>query len=245
MHLDKKRRKISKVMWYKCKYFKCIHSHLWKISKRSEKFQWWKILYQFCYWSCWMRTNYQIFLSLLFTLFKSMFCHQFVLETLFSSMIMKLKLKANECFYVHIKKIWLNFLRLILCWQVIAEGNHVINNKKIEAKKAKAKSGKIFVGGLTPEMKDEDIKSHFAQFGNVSLPPCGCKILSSCLVYFCLIECLIFFFFSPSCLFFICLDNLLEPCLLNLIINWWKNPCLPVLLTLPSVCTLFSCLFFT
>ena len=34
-------------------------------------------------------------------------------------------------------------------------------------KKAKAKPGKIFVGGLTAELQDEQIKEHFAKFGSV------------------------------------------------------------------------------
>lgn len=75
-----------------------VTTHLWKISKRSEKFQWWKILYQFCYWSCWMRTNYQIFLSLLFTLFKSMFCHQFVLKNFILKHDYEIKIKSKWVF---------------------------------------------------------------------------------------------------------------------------------------------------
>lgn len=50
----------------------------------------------------------------------------------------------------------------------MASGDHVINNKKVDPKKAKARYGKIFVGGLSNEISDEDIKSYFAQYGNVS-----------------------------------------------------------------------------
>lgn len=52
--------------------------------------------------------------------------------------------------------------------KVGAAGDHVINNKKVDPKKAKARHGKIFVGGLTNELADEDIKGYFGQFGNVS-----------------------------------------------------------------------------
>jgi len=44
----------------------------------------------------------------------------------------------------------------------------VINGKKVDPKKAKARHGKIFVGGLTQEISDDDIRTYFAQFGNVS-----------------------------------------------------------------------------
>lgn len=53
--------------------------------------------------------------------------------------------------------------------KVVAAGEHVINNKKVDPKKAKARHGKIFVGGLTTEIKDDDIKAYFAQFGTVSV----------------------------------------------------------------------------
>lgn len=51
--------------------------------------------------------------------------------------------------------------------KVLAAGDHVINNKKIDPKKAKARHGKIFVGGLSTELSDEDIKSYFAQYGTI------------------------------------------------------------------------------
>lgn len=53
--------------------------------------------------------------------------------------------------------------------KVVAAGDHIINNKKVDPKKAKARTGKIFVGGLIPEISDDEIKAYFGQFGNVSL----------------------------------------------------------------------------
>lgn len=50
----------------------------------------------------------------------------------------------------------------------MAAGDHVINNKKVDPKKAKARHGKIFVGGLDVETKEEDIRNFFGQFGTVS-----------------------------------------------------------------------------
>ncbi|XP_065556227.1 heterogeneous nuclear ribonucleoprotein A/B-like [Artemia franciscana] len=49
----------------------------------------------------------------------------------------------------------------------IKAGEHVINSKKVDVKKAKARTGKIFVGGLVPEISDDDIKAYFGQFGNI------------------------------------------------------------------------------
>lgn len=51
--------------------------------------------------------------------------------------------------------------------RVSAAEEHVINNKKVDPKKAKARHGKIFVGGLTTEISDDEIKAFFGQFGNV------------------------------------------------------------------------------
>lgn len=56
--------------------------------------------------------------------------------------------------------------------KVTAAGEHIINNKKVDPKKAKARHGKIFVGGLTTEISDEEIKTFFGQFGNVSIRCC-------------------------------------------------------------------------
>lgn len=52
--------------------------------------------------------------------------------------------------------------------KVMSAPEHIINNKKVDPKKAKARHGKIFVGGLTPEISDDEIKNYFGQFGNVS-----------------------------------------------------------------------------
>jgi len=51
--------------------------------------------------------------------------------------------------------------------RVSAAEEHVINNKKVDPKKAKARHGKIFVGGLTTEISDDEIKAFFGQFGNI------------------------------------------------------------------------------
>ncbi|XP_042219498.1 RNA-binding protein squid-like isoform X6 [Homarus americanus] len=51
--------------------------------------------------------------------------------------------------------------------KVINAGDHVINGKKVDPKKAKARHGKIFVGGLKADVSDDDIKSFFGQFGNI------------------------------------------------------------------------------
>lgn len=44
---------------------------------------------------------------------------------------------------------------------------HVINNKKVDPKKAKARHGKIFVGGLDADVTEEEIREYFGQFGTV------------------------------------------------------------------------------
>lgn len=51
--------------------------------------------------------------------------------------------------------------------KVSAAEEHIINSKKVDPKKAKARHGKIFVGGLTTEITDEEIKTYFGQFGNI------------------------------------------------------------------------------
>nr|CAD7408910.1 unnamed protein product [Timema poppensis] len=51
--------------------------------------------------------------------------------------------------------------------KVLSAGDHIINNKKVDPKKAKARHGKIFVGGLVPELTDDDIKNFFAQYGTI------------------------------------------------------------------------------
>ena len=47
-------------------------------------------------------------------------------------------------------------------------GEHIINGKRVDPKKAKARSGKIFVGGLPQDTTEETIRSFFGTFGNVS-----------------------------------------------------------------------------
>jgi len=50
---------------------------------------------------------------------------------------------------------------------VLAVGEHVINGKKVDPKRAKARPGKIFVGGLIPEITNDDVRNYFSAFGNV------------------------------------------------------------------------------
>jgi len=51
--------------------------------------------------------------------------------------------------------------------KVSSAGEHTINGKKVDPKKAKARHGKIFVGGLVPELTDEDIEEYFKQYGTI------------------------------------------------------------------------------
>nr|CAD7269042.1 unnamed protein product [Timema shepardi]CAD7580403.1 unnamed protein product [Timema californicum] len=46
---------------------------------------------------------------------------------------------------------------------------HYINKRKIDPKRVTKKSqqGKIFVGGLDPELTDDDIKAYFSQYGTI------------------------------------------------------------------------------
>ena len=44
---------------------------------------------------------------------------------------------------------------------------HTINGRKVDPKKAIARTGKIFVGGIKPELSDDDVRTFFAQFGKV------------------------------------------------------------------------------
>jgi len=50
---------------------------------------------------------------------------------------------------------------------VFDAGDHAINSKKVDIKQAKAKPGKMFMGGLKAEMTDEEIKTHFEQYGTI------------------------------------------------------------------------------
>ena len=52
--------------------------------------------------------------------------------------------------------------------QVLTSGDHAINSKKIDVKRARAKPGKIFVGGLSSDLSDETIRDYFSQFGTVT-----------------------------------------------------------------------------
>lgn len=52
--------------------------------------------------------------------------------------------------------------------KVIDGREHALSSKKIDVKKAKAKPGKIFVGGVAPELKEESIREHFTKFGAVT-----------------------------------------------------------------------------
>ncbi|XP_012280696.1 RNA-binding protein squid [Orussus abietinus] len=53
--------------------------------------------------------------------------------------------------------------------KLLASGEHYINKRKVDPKRVskKAQHGKIFVGGLTPEITDDDIKSYFGQYGTI------------------------------------------------------------------------------
>jgi len=44
---------------------------------------------------------------------------------------------------------------------------HVIKDRQCEPKRAKARQGKVFVGGIKSEISDTDIRSHFSQYGNI------------------------------------------------------------------------------
>ena len=50
----------------------------------------------------------------------------------------------------------------------VTETEHSVKGKKVAVKKAKAKEGKIYVGKLKPELSDDEIKNHFAQFGTIT-----------------------------------------------------------------------------
>jgi len=53
--------------------------------------------------------------------------------------------------------------------KVLAAESHSLGNRKIEPKKATAKEKckKIFVGGVSPEMPEEELRKHFEQFGEI------------------------------------------------------------------------------
>lgn len=51
--------------------------------------------------------------------------------------------------------------------QILSGSDHIINGRKVDAKKAIARTGKIFVGGLKPEMTEDEIRKFFNNFGKV------------------------------------------------------------------------------
>ncbi|XP_011067372.1 PREDICTED: RNA-binding protein squid-like isoform X2 [Acromyrmex echinatior] len=53
--------------------------------------------------------------------------------------------------------------------KLLASGEHYINKRKVDPKRVskKPQHGKIFVGGLTPEISDDDIKNYFSQYGTI------------------------------------------------------------------------------
>jgi len=53
--------------------------------------------------------------------------------------------------------------------KVVSERDHKIQGKKIDPKRIteKEKIKKIFVGGVSPDMTDDEVKTHFEQFGAV------------------------------------------------------------------------------
>lgn len=50
----------------------------------------------------------------------------------------------------------------------LSANEHMINGRKIEPRRARSRPGKIFVGGLPPELTDDDIKNYFGQYGNIT-----------------------------------------------------------------------------
>jgi len=53
--------------------------------------------------------------------------------------------------------------------KVSAQESHTLNGRKINAKKAtpKERIKKIFVGGVSPDLPEADIRAHFCQFGEI------------------------------------------------------------------------------
>uniref|UniRef100_A0A0K2SVT0 RRM domain-containing protein n=1 Tax=Lepeophtheirus salmonis TaxID=72036 RepID=A0A0K2SVT0_LEPSM len=50
----------------------------------------------------------------------------------------------------------------------VLQNTHAINSKKVDVKRAKAKPGKVFFGGLHPESpSEEELKEYFSHFGNI------------------------------------------------------------------------------
>ncbi len=45
--------------------------------------------------------------------------------------------------------------------------NMFINGRRVEAKRANARQGKIFVGGVPHDVTDDEVERHFGQFGRI------------------------------------------------------------------------------
>lgn len=73
-------------------------------------------------------------------------------------------------------RVFLSTLRASICaFQVLELKEHKLDGKLIDPKRAKALKGKeppkkVFVGGLSPDTSEEQIKEYFGAFGEVS---CG------------------------------------------------------------------------
>ena len=51
--------------------------------------------------------------------------------------------------------------------EVFAVGDHTINSKKVDVEQAKAKPDKMFLGGLKPELTDDQNKAQLEQSSHV------------------------------------------------------------------------------
>jgi len=53
--------------------------------------------------------------------------------------------------------------------KLLTSGDHYINKRKVDPKRVSKKTqhGKIFVGGLTPDISDGDIRNYFSQYGTI------------------------------------------------------------------------------
>ena len=58
----------------------------------------------------------------------------------------------------------LKIIIIFILNKALACTNHVINDKKIDPKKAKARHVKLFVGGLISRITDDDIKDYFQRY---------------------------------------------------------------------------------
>lgn len=61
----------------------------------------------------------------------------------------------------------------IILTKVIEEKAHILHNKNIDPKRAMVRGGrsdackKVFVGGVSPEMPESEIREYFGKFGKV------------------------------------------------------------------------------